>query len=161
MHDDDGAARPRGAAHEHLEPETGRLEEQLILLVQRTRTIWRDAGAAVHPDVPPIGYRLLIQLVKHGPSNPGRLADLLETDKSVVSRQARALEELGLVVVEPDPADGRGRLLQATEAACATVAETRRRARLQLGKGLDLLGPEEVERFTDLLERVNDGIVRA
>ncbi|WP_454300077.1 MarR family winged helix-turn-helix transcriptional regulator [Salana multivorans] len=98
---------------------------------------------------------MLSTLVKHGPARPGHLACVLETDKSVVSRQARELASLGLIEVLPDPEDGRGRLLEASPAARATVAEMRRRALAGLTASLDALGEGEAERLADMLARVN------
>jgi DNA-binding MarR family transcriptional regulator len=41
----------------------------------------------------------------------------LDVDRSVISRQARLLEELGLLELAADPADGRARYLAATPLA--------------------------------------------
>lgn len=131
------------------------LEEQIVVLLGRAKALWREAAASVHPDLQPIGYRMLSTLVKHGPARPGHLACVLETDKSVVSRQARELASLGLIEVLPDPEDGRGRLLEASPAARATVAEMRRRALAGLTASLDALGEGEAERLADMLARVN------
>ncbi|ROR96525.1 DNA-binding MarR family transcriptional regulator [Salana multivorans] len=131
------------------------LEEQIVVLLGRAKALWREAAASVHPDLQPLGYRMLSTLVKHGPSRPGHLACVLETDKSVVSRQARELESLGLLEVLPDPDDGRGRLLQASPVARSNVAEMRRRALAGLAASLDALGEGEAERLADLLARVN------
>ncbi len=48
-----------------------------------------------------------------------------------MSRQLRALEDLGLVAREPDPADGRARLVHLTEEGRSRVGRVReaRRAR--------------------------------
>lgn len=158
MHD--GVADPPPETSAELPEPIGRVEEQLIVLLRRSRQLWRETAAAVHPELQPIGYRLLTTLVKDGPANPGRLADHLETDKSVVSRQARGLEAMGLLVIEPDPTDGRGRLLRATPRACHLVAETRRRALAQLSASLGGLADDEIDHLAQLLERVNLGLAR-
>lgn len=147
-----------GAALADVPEPVLRLEEQIIVLIQRSRQLWREAAAAVHPDLQPIGYRLLTTLVKQGPSNPGRLADLLETDKSVISRQVRVLEPLGLLSVEPDPQDGRGRLLVPTPGACQLLRETRQHALARLDGGLAGLDPVEIDQLLDLLERINGSL---
>lgn len=131
------------------------LEEQIVVLLGRAKALWREAATSVHPDLQPLGYRMLSTLVKHGPARPGHLACVLETDKSVVSRQARELESLGLLEVLPDPDDGRGRLLCASPAARENVAEMRRRALAGLAASLDALGEGETERLAELLVRVN------
>ncbi|GMA33301.1 MarR family winged helix-turn-helix transcriptional regulator [Litorihabitans aurantiacus] len=101
------------------------VEEQVSVLFQRAKLLWRRAAESVHPDLQPVGYRMLNYLVRRGPTNAGVLADFLDTDRSVVSRQAKVLGGLELITVEPDPADGRGRLLRATEPACVLVERTR------------------------------------
>lgn len=134
-----------------------RVEEQVVHLVKRTRSLWRVAAASVSPDLQPIGYRMLSHLVREGPSNPGRLVDLMETDKSVISRQARLLEELGLMSVDADPQDGRCRVFSATERAHEVMRQARARASERLGVALGQLSATEVAEFASLLERVNAG----
>lgn len=50
---------------------------------------------------------LLLELRDGGPRSPADLARAAGVDKSHVTRSLRALQRAGLVVVEPDPDDGR------------------------------------------------------
>ena len=52
--------------------------------------VWKEAAAAVHPDLQPVGYKILSALVHRGRLHAGAIADVLEIDKSVVSRQVQA-----------------------------------------------------------------------
>lgn len=49
----------------------------------------------------------------------GALAAHLSADASTVSRLVRPLESAGLLVLEPDPDDGRGKLVRLTDAGFA------------------------------------------
>src|SRR4051794_22727469 len=82
------------------------VEEQLGLLFGRARQVAKDAAARVHPDLQPVGYKVLATIVRIGSTNAQAIATVLEVDKSVVSRQVRILEELDLVVSRADDNDG-------------------------------------------------------
>ena len=76
--------------------EIASVEEQLRLLFARVRLVWKEAAAAVHPDLQPVGYKIISAIVHRGRMHAGAIADVLEIDKSVVSRQVKHLEALGL-----------------------------------------------------------------
>ncbi|MGC3952752.1 MAG: helix-turn-helix domain-containing protein [Propionicimonas sp.] len=101
------------------------VERQLAVVVQRARARWRRLAFAIHPDLQPIGYKILALLVDGGPAPASHLVEELATDKSTVSRQIAQLERLGLVQRTADPQDGRVRLLAATPAAATRLAEVR------------------------------------
>ncbi len=75
------------------------------------------------------GYKLLTFIDRAGSASAHELAERFEMDKSVVSRQVRMLEELGLIASVPDERDGRLRVLTATPAACTALTDVRRRVR--------------------------------
>lgn len=130
------------------------VEEQVFMLFRRAKQVWARAASNVHPDLKPGGFRVLNKLATDGPTNPGAVADELDLDKAVVSRQAKLLMELGLIRAEPDPEDGRGRLLAATPEACQVVARTKRESMGWLRRSLETLEAEEVKQLAGLLERV-------
>jgi len=59
---------------------------------------------------------ILSALHQHGPMRVAALAEAAATEPPLVSRELRALDGLGFVVVEPDPDDGRGRVVTLTAA---------------------------------------------
>ena len=103
-----------GAAEDASQAE---FQWQVNLLFTRARLLWKESAARVHPDLQPAGYKLLGFVARAGVTNAHLVAEAFEMDKSVVSRQVRALEDLGLVVSRPDELDGRQRVLAATSAA--------------------------------------------
>ena len=66
---------------------------------------------AVHPDLEAAAYGLLVRLDEYGRQRATDLAAYIGVGKATMSRQLRALEDLGLVAREPDPADGRAFLV--------------------------------------------------
>lgn len=130
------------------------VEEQLGTLFRRARSLWKDAAAAVHPDLQPVGYKVLSALVTAGAAQTGALCDGLSIDKSVMSRQVRTLEEFGLVEVRPDPADGRARILEATPAGVASITAVRSGNQALLNEQLREWSPEELRMFAELLGRL-------
>lgn len=121
------------------------VEASFNLLFARTRMLWRDAAARVHPDLQPSGYKLLTHIVRTGSTNAHELGELFEMDKSVVSRQVRMLEEVCLLQSRPAEHDGRLRVLTPTPAAIALVEATRAEFHARLRRVLAGLTPAELE----------------
>ncbi|KQO96887.1 MarR family winged helix-turn-helix transcriptional regulator [Leifsonia sp. Leaf264] len=97
------------------------VEDAMAVLFARAGATWRDYAACVHPELQPAGYKILSALVRLGPTTNGALAEMLATDKSVMSRQVRWLQDKGLVESRADAADGRIRVLAATPEARSRV----------------------------------------
>lgn len=117
----------------------------LNLIFVRARALWKESAARIHPELQPSGYKLLTHIARAGSANAHQLADSFEMDKSVVSRQVRMLEDLGLLESRPDDQDGRQRVLTATPAACKTLAELRGDHAGRLRETLAELTPTELQ----------------
>ncbi|WP_162243498.1 MarR family transcriptional regulator [Leifsonia sp. Root4] len=130
------------------------VEAQLGVLFGRVRTLWKEGAHRVHPDLQPVGYKLLATLVRSGSCSAGALAELLATDKSVISRQVRLMEELGLVVSAPDPSDGRARILTATPEAVVKIDAIRDTNQAELRARLSDWSDDDLTRFATLLARL-------
>lgn len=130
------------------------LEESLGTLFRRVRSSWKEAAAAIAPGLQPIGYKILSALVHSGPTPSGALGEALAVDKSVMSRQVRTLEELGLVASHPDPSDGRARILEPTDLAVERLRSVRSTSRAALEQRLDEWSTDEITRFAALLEHL-------
>ena len=131
------------------------LEEQMSTLVGRVRANLRDAALAIDPLLQPFGLKMLRMLSKNGPMHSGALADALFVDKSVISRQARALEELGFIETQPDPHDGRVRILALTPDASARIAEGRASDKAQTTSKLRQWPVGDLRQFAEFIGRLN------
>ncbi len=151
----DVAARPAAPAAE-VDQAIASVEEQFTILFNRVSAGMRDRAARVHPDLQPVGFKLLSTLVRTGPVHAGALAGMLATDKSVVSRQVRILEDLGLIERKVDPSDRRASFLVATPPAIEKVNEARAADQAHLYRSLRQWGAHDVGRLADLLARLNE-----
>lgn len=122
----------------------GDLQAHLNLIFARTRSLWKESAARVHPELQVAGYKLLTFIDRAGSANAHELAERFEMDKSVVSRQVRMLEDLGLLDCHPDERDGRLRVLSATPSARASLAEVRSAYGDRLRVVIDQLTPAEI-----------------
>lgn len=133
------------------------VEQQLAVLFGRARLLWKDAAAQVHPELKPVGYKILSMIVRLEETNAYVLAESLETDKSVVSRQVRMLEDALLVVSRADDKDGRARVLSATPSAVALVRAAQARQQDRLRDLLRSKPADEVRAFAGMLELISAG----
>jgi DNA-binding MarR family transcriptional regulator len=131
------------------------VEEQMSLLAGHVRAGMRDAALAVDPALRPFGLKVLRILARSGPTHASALADLLFVDRSVISREARQLEELGLIEFQPDPEDGRARYLALTPEATRRLTEARGTEKLQIFRSMDTWPTEDLHLFATLLARLN------
>ena len=87
------------------------ITDALERLSQVQRVLLQEVSTA--QGLSPIQVRIL-GLVTDAAVRPSELAGRLGVTRATVTDAVRALEGKGLVVVAPDPHDGRGRLLQIT-----------------------------------------------
>ena len=116
----------------------------LSLIFAKARSLWKESAARIHPELQPAGYKLLASIARAGSTNAHQLAEQFEMDKSVVSRQVRMLEDLELIESRPDENDGRLRVLTATPAACAALADVRGAHAQRLRASITGLSPAEI-----------------
>ncbi|MFT2817198.1 MarR family winged helix-turn-helix transcriptional regulator [Leifsonia sp. A12D58] len=154
----DATARAeRRSENDATEQAIAELEEQMATLVGRVRLNLRDAALAIDPLLQPFGLKMLRMLSKSGPMHSGALADALFVDKSVISRQARALEELGFVETHPDPHDGRARIIALTPDAGKRIAAARASDKANTTNKLRQWPVEDLKQFADYIGRLNAG----
>lgn len=99
-------------------------------------------------------------LGSHGPSRPGRLAELLACDRSVVSRRLAVLDQAGLVTRAADPQDRRAELVDLSPLGRTRLAGVRRLLAAQLAERLDDWPADEVARATRLVSDLTERLVR-
>ncbi|MER7751259.1 MarR family transcriptional regulator [Kitasatospora sp. NPDC097643] len=132
------------------------VEREVALMFRRGRARVAELSRRVHPELEGMAYSMLGYIEQAGRVRVTDVGVHFAVGKATVSRQIRALEQLGLVAREADPldrraafvsltADGRRRYLVARDARMARVRE--------------LMGSwpaEDVTRFAELLHRFND-----
>lgn len=147
----DPAPGPAPAA----DPATDALERELSVLFRRSRAASGELARAVHPDLEPAAYGLLVRLEEVEPERATDLAAYFGVGKATMSRQLRALEDLGLVTREPDPADGRAYLMRLTDEGRERFARVRTARRERYLRQLSRWDRGEVSELARLLHRLN------
>ncbi|GAA2017067.1 winged helix-turn-helix transcriptional regulator [Nakamurella flavida] len=90
----------------------------------------------------------------------GTLADQLQVDLSVASRQVTQLIEMGAVVRVPDPTDRRVHLLRVTESGHREIVRARDRAAEQLATRLTSWSEDDLQTLVSLLGRLQSDLRR-
>ena len=161
-HDNRAARAPGGTAApgpgQDPPPEGGSyaLERELTVLFRRARAASGDLARAVHPELEAAAYGLLVRLVEAEPERATDLAAYFGVGKATMSRQLHALEDLGLVAREPDPADGRAYLMRLTEEGRERFSRVRVARRERYLGQLAAWDPGEVAELARLLHRLNE-----
>ncbi|MFI8193215.1 MarR family winged helix-turn-helix transcriptional regulator [Streptomyces sp. NPDC085946] len=162
MHEEgNGANRedgPGGSGSAVDEPAFLALERELTVLLRRARANQGEMAREVHPDLESSAYGLLVRLDEHGPQRATELAAYIGVGKATMSRQLRALHELGLVVREPDPADGRAWLVALTPEGHERVRRVREARRARYARRLADWDSREVTELARLLHQLNRGM---
>jgi DNA-binding MarR family transcriptional regulator len=135
--------------------ELGRLERELGVLIRRVRRVIGDRARAVHPDLQPASYLMLSFLAAEGPQRSSVVSDRFNVDKGAISRQVQHLCDLGLLVREPDPADGRATLVSASPDAVRRLDAVDRDRRRWLDEQLAEWTESDLREFVTGLERYN------
>lgn len=147
-----GRVTPSGADQEFLE-----LERELTVFLRRARAHQGEMAREVHPDLESSAYGLLIRLDELGGQRATDLAAYIGVGKATMSRQLRALEDLGLITREPDPADGRAWLVTLTEEGRRRVGRVREARRARYVSQLAHWDRREVAELGRLLHQLNSG----
>jgi DNA-binding MarR family transcriptional regulator len=135
--------------------ELGRLERELGVLIRRVRRVIGERARAVHPDLQPASYLMLTFLAAEGPQRSSVVSETFNVDKGAISRQVQHLSDLGLLVREPDPADGRATLISASPDAVSRMTSVDRDRRRWLDEQLAEWTEEDLRDFVTGLGRYN------
>ncbi|MEV6978460.1 MarR family transcriptional regulator [Kitasatospora sp. NPDC093806] len=137
------------------------VEREVGVLFRRGRARVAELSRRVHPQLEGMAYSLLGYVEQAGPVRVTDVGLHFAVGKATISRQIRALEELGLLAREVDPLDRRSALVSLTE-------DGRRRflvaQEARLGRVRELMADwpqEDVLRFAELLHRFNDVVGEA
>ncbi|MET8245737.1 MarR family transcriptional regulator [Streptomyces sp. NPDC005202] len=158
MHEDgngDGRRVASDASPGCVDREFLSLERELTVLLRRARANQGEMAREVHPDLESAAYGLLVRLDECGSQRATELAAYIGVGKATMSRQLRALEELGLVAREPDPADGRAWLVALTDEGRRRVGQVREARRARYVSQLAHWDRREVAELARLLHELN------
>lgn len=136
------------------------LERELTVFLRRARAKSGEMARAVHPDLESAAYGLLARLDETGRLRATDLAAFIGVGKATMSRQLRALEHLGLVAREPDPADGRAWLVHLTDEGRSRfrrVRDARRERYVHQMTGWDRKEVAELARLLHQLNQTSEG----
>jgi DNA-binding MarR family transcriptional regulator len=132
------------------------VERELALLFRRARARAAELAREVHPELEGGAYPLLAYIEAEGRV---RLTDIgvhFGLGKPTVSRQIKALEELGLVARESDPQDGRVSLVSLTDEGARRYLRARDARRSRFRSLLATWEPTDVRDFARLLHCFNE-----
>ncbi|OEJ94425.1 MarR family winged helix-turn-helix transcriptional regulator [Streptomyces thermolilacinus] len=133
------------------------LERELAVFLRRARASSGEMAREVHPELEPAAYGLLVRLDEAGGQRATELAGYFGVGKGTMSRQLRALEELGLIAREPDPADGRASLVRLTGEGRDRFRRVRDARRARYVRKLAGWDRAEVAELARLLHQLNTG----
>ncbi|WP_216895428.1 MarR family winged helix-turn-helix transcriptional regulator [Nocardia alni] len=106
---------------------------------------------------------VLLTVIQQGPVTAARLAALEHVTPQAVAQTLTVLKEAGLVRAEPDPQDGRKKLISADRSAIALIGTVQADRASYLTRAIDrLIAPEELgdlDKTIELLERLAAGEV--
>ena len=148
--------RTMGERDRGVDGAIGEVEQEFATMFVKLRTRMRAQALELHPQIQPFGYLMIGVLARKGPLHAGALAEELDADKSLVSRQASQLEQLGMLRREPDPADRRATFFAITDEARRRWDAVGTRNRSDLREGLSDWSLADLTLFADLLRRLNE-----
>jgi DNA-binding MarR family transcriptional regulator len=140
--------------------ELGRLEQEVGVLIRRVKRVIGERARAVHPELQPASYLMLTYLADQGPSRSSVLSEKFNVDKGAISRQVQHLCELGLLVREPDPVDGRAMLVSASPDAVRRLEAVDKDRRRWLEGQLAEWSEDDLSEFVTSLARYNAALDR-
>ncbi|MDH6133037.1 DNA-binding MarR family transcriptional regulator [Kitasatospora sp. MAA4] len=132
------------------------VEREVALLFRRGRARAAEMSRLVHPQLEGVAYSMLGHIHEAGQVRLTDVGAYFGVGKATVSRQIKALEELGLVARESDPLDGRVSLVSLTEDGARRY---RRAHDARLAAFREMLGGwdrADLNQFAVLLARFNE-----
>jgi DNA-binding MarR family transcriptional regulator len=140
---------PNGASRERS-VET--IQGEMAAFARRARGV----AARMHPELSLVSFTILAHLDATKGCRATDLATEFTLDKSTVSRQITALEQLGFVERRAEPADQRVQLLRPTPAGSAVLAAATAARREAFRTRLQDWDEDDLERFAAYLVRYNE-----
>lgn len=140
----------------HSHPDVQGLTAELGALMSFMRTHWARNAQDVHPELRGSGLMVLQSISRRGPITSRAICQILDMDKSTVSRLVTTLKELGFVDVTDSPADKRVSLLTLSPHGAQAFEDLRARSAHDICRRLTDWDDSEVKQLTQLLHRFNE-----
>ncbi|WP_406112397.1 MarR family winged helix-turn-helix transcriptional regulator [Kitasatospora purpeofusca] len=137
------------------------VEREVGVLFRRGRARVAELSRRVHPQLEGMAYSLLGHVEQAGPVRVTDVGVHFAVGKATISRQIRALEELGLLAREADPLDRRSALVSLTEDGRRRYLAARDARMDRVRQLMADWSEEDVVRFAGLLHRFNDVVGEA
>lgn len=128
------------------------IQRELTAFARRAR----GKAAELHPDLSLVAFSILDLVIERDGCLASDLAHHFALDKSTVSRQVSALEQLGYLRREVDSTNRRNHILHATATGRQVVRETEQRRRDAFATRFEHWDDVDVARFADYLRRYNE-----
>lgn len=131
------------------------LGRELNALLAASRAITSASAERFHQQIQPAAYQIAMILSARGSAKGSRLSELLDMDKSALSRLLKSLCDLGLTEPATDPGDRRSTIYRLTQ-----EGQTRIEASIEVKAGAfysrtDGWSDAELSQFTQLLRKFN------
>ncbi|MEV7777309.1 MarR family transcriptional regulator [Kitasatospora sp. NPDC088351] len=137
------------------------VEREVALMFRRGRARVAELSRRGHPRLEGMAYSMLGYIEQAGRVRVTDVGVHFAVGKATVSRQIRALEELGLVSREADPQDRRAALVSLTEDGRRRYLGARDVRVKRVRELMENWSEEDVVRFAELLHRFNDVVGEA
>lgn len=134
------------------------VERELAQLFRSVGRLSRTMASEVHPHIDSAAYAMLALVDRDGSARVCELSGLLGLNRSTVSRQVSSLVELGLLIREPDPLDGRSALLSLSSAGAQRLQYTKAGRRRMLRAELSSWPDHDIAELARLLGRLNNPV---
>ncbi|MEU4595732.1 MarR family transcriptional regulator [Nocardia sp. NPDC023988] len=135
--------------------------DDAVDVIQRELTAFsrraRGRAAELHPELSLVAYSILDLVLERDGCQAADVAAQFLLDKSTVSRQVGALEQLGYLEREIDPANRRNHILRATPEGRAVARKAERTRRAAFTARFADWPDEDVRTLARLLVRYNQG----
>jgi len=132
------------------------VEEQMSTLGHHIRAKAKRAALLIDPALPPFGLKLLRLLARLGPTHASVAADILDVDRSIISRHVKQLEELGLIELRVDEKDGRARFLVVTPSALERLTAAVGTGQTLMHDALEGWAEADLHQLAGYIKRLND-----
>ena len=137
-----------------VEDALARVERSFHRLGAISKQAARAQASQAHPEMRPAGWIVFRVVAMLGPVPVADIISETGMDKSVESRQLRALREWGLIEVDRDPDDARVVVVRMSELGRERALAVRRILRDRYRTAFDTWDEADVDTLADLLDRL-------